>query len=148
MHPDTLYFYNAEIKFERSHLAFYIWGRPSVITIRGCQSERMGKQEVVKILKSDVMKEWLEDWVTSDGSALRREEIMRIKLRTSLPRNLDQIPDSPSTCDNRSSCRIQSDQKDATGHPNKTKRSRYTRKKALQKEVNWRNEMTMRVIEM
>uniref|UniRef100_A0A7S2K0H9 Uncharacterized protein n=1 Tax=Leptocylindrus danicus TaxID=163516 RepID=A0A7S2K0H9_9STRA len=142
MHPTTPFHYDpSEINYEHTHLAMYPWGSPSVVTVGEHHMHHHSRHDFAdEILRRNIIQDWLEDWVVSDGAATRQKEIMELRSRTSLPWDLTKIPSAPV----HSACRYDSK---STTVENTSKRSHYQRRKALEKEVNWRNQMTMTMIE-
>lgn len=129
MHPTTKYDYDSEMRYEHTHLAFEFWATPCVFPVPQHRGEY--SEGTHAILKSNEMRAWLDHWIRSDGLIERQKEILKLRQMTSLPRDLRQIPLS-----NNGSTIV-----------NKEKRMKYQRRKALQKEENWRNKMTMQMIE-
>mmetsp|Transcript_17827 Transcript_17827/g.27723 ORF Transcript_17827/g.27723 Transcript_17827/m.27723 type:complete len:144 (+) Transcript_17827:103-534(+) len=142
MHPTKPSHYDSEINYEYTHLAMYPWGSPSVVTVgdEHAHHGRCSYEVADEILRRNIIQDWLEDWVASDEAAKRQKEILELRSRTSLPWDLTKIPSAPV----HSACRLDSK---STTVENPSKRSHYQRRKALEKEVNWRNQMTMSMIE-
>lgn len=138
MHPTTPFDYSSETNYECTYLAMHPWGIPTVFTVGG-EALNQSYKVADEILGRNIIKEWLDEWVATDGAAQRQEYIMRIRLKTSLPKNLANIPSAPD----RSSCPMDS----ALSLGDCQKCSKNRRRKALWKEMKWRNEMTMIMIE-
>mmetsp|Transcript_586 Transcript_586/g.789 ORF Transcript_586/g.789 Transcript_586/m.789 type:complete len:145 (-) Transcript_586:100-534(-) len=143
MHPNKPFDYDSEINYEHTYLAIHHWGTPSVVTIgeHHMHAHRHSCEVADEILRRNIIKDWLDEWVSSDGAAKRRDDIMNLRSRTSLPKDLTKIPSAPV----HSSCRM--DSKMTMTSNSKQKSSHYQRRKALEKEVKWRNDMTMMMIE-
>mmetsp|Transcript_13514 Transcript_13514/g.20576 ORF Transcript_13514/g.20576 Transcript_13514/m.20576 type:complete len:141 (-) Transcript_13514:44-466(-) len=139
MHPTTYYDYDSETRYEDTHLAFDFWANPCVFPVAQHKHEhkfskmktKAKSADINAILRSEEMKAWLNHWVQCGGALARQKEILKLRQRTSLPRDLQNIP-MP---------------KNGSTIVNKEKSMKYQRRKALQKEENWRNEMTVQMLE-